>query len=1062
MAKTLGQLLKSSSGQLTESTDNTLNEALNKTDRPTAPLSPLAAAQIGTSADAAKMVGTKAQKTPALRQAVEGQDDLATFKRQETVKTTDQSEKIKQGQGLQTLSGLGNRVDQLVAANLKAQSEKAPTNLNVVDTTKGENPAVQAALTALNLALNTPAPEDDAAAIAQLNTAKGLNTVGAIPLTKQDILATYQADLGTQINKAVGTITNSTKVGDLWATADAQKITAELGLPSDAKSLAALIGKDEATLNGMTISELVTTVQGELAKEYSVVQNLEQQANDPFVGAAARAEARKGLRQAGAEGVRVIESDMDKLADDIADDMLIEIGGQNFSIDDALANKAVTDFLSNYLAATPDKKLEMQKDEPSLTAFADSHQTVLTENLKELEAAQTGYQGKIDTQNAQYDLGVGNTIGVGELAQLFPGIDAVGTDVKATLNASPLMFGILKGTTTEAERSHLTTYLKDIAKLPADNPIRRDLLATPIEELRKRGLTEPGPKWDEFQAELKLRDSVGQLSKDSTPDDLARVFGLDNFAALENLITEATLMEKSGLFGNMDLGLGKLKNFFVFDKNGKVVVSESINKMKGRWQQDMTTIGNITDKMSPLDVINSFGTYVSAHKDEFAGQQKTGTLYSIKKLIGGNKNISPAQFASEVAPYVNLDNVQDYLSGFKDISNKQAGYLADDLATESLSRHKMPGLKDGEDIAHFMDRLDREGISGEQVETLKSVLNNIKDASRSARSAGAGKLEAQLDSLTARLNKMTKTWVKSTKKKVETEFASKEVKDLTEISYGQIEDLSSASLQKQAVNNIFKNIASTYGADVDIESLQSKLITGDIPISAITDNDGVKKVYAPMLRELQNQISRANQSGASKTVAYLTDKMNTVNDIIQFTKSASNQTAKEVLKYQIGNLGVGPQSFTPKNLNPTEREKELAAKQGYYYEDDGTLTPFADNKIAEQTSPTIYDEEGNIIANAPPLSPEQQRAKAEDDAFFNSLPSARNTSSNDLLKYLNYWKSKFRDAMYTGQDNVAAGIKQNMLSYIDELYARRPEGNKDGLSIDEAFSVFISTDNQII
>lgn len=736
MAKSLGQLLKSGSGQLTESTDNTLNEALNKTDRPTAPLSPLAAAQIGTSADAAKMVGTKAQKTPALRQAVEGQDDLATFQRQEQVKTTDQSAKTGKAKQLQTaLSGLESRVDQLKETKLQQAAQAAIPTVSLFDPAKAaNNPTLQSALNKLNI------NPQDVQALQEANTALGKTAVSGDLLTADQLKMQYGKEVASQASQAATNLLSPTKVQELGF-ANQNELASVLGIPVE-------------NLNTLSIPDLISKAQAEIAKEYSQVQQLEQQANDPFAGAAARAEARKVLRQSGAEGIRSVESDMDKLADDIADDMLIEIGGKEYTINDALSNTAITDFVQNYLVASAEDKLKMEQDEPALTAFAQKHQEALNKGFEALAQTTKGVEQQAQKQAASFDLGAGSIVDANTMEKLFPGITKLGTDTQAKMNKYPLLRSMKYASTTPTQRSHITNYLKAMAELP-DSALKTDLLNTSIEDLKRVGLDKPGPKWDSYLANVKLKSNINQMREDADPNEIAAMLGLGSAQELNQLAHEANLMERSGLFGQ-DKGLSALKSFLDLKADGSIDYKGSVRKLQREYGSDSKTktIGDLALKTSPFDAIKNLGTYVETHQAD--------PQYSIKSHI--KSDMSPEEFEKTIGQHIGLNTFGQMASLFKGTSPKVAAQVADDIANETITRQKFPGAMENETIGSLLDRLDKDGfnpewggtMSPEQTSSLERMLKNLQDSSREARDGGAKKVMSELDHTIARMNTLLK------------------------------------------------------------------------------------------------------------------------------------------------------------------------------------------------------------------------------------------------------------------------------------------------------------------
>jgi len=95
------------------------------------PQSPKGAAAIGAGPNAAKMMGTPAQKNNAIRQAVEAPPQPSVQPTTPVAKTASQQQASTTATRLQNITGINQRVDQLVADQIQQKAASTSATLNV-------------------------------------------------------------------------------------------------------------------------------------------------------------------------------------------------------------------------------------------------------------------------------------------------------------------------------------------------------------------------------------------------------------------------------------------------------------------------------------------------------------------------------------------------------------------------------------------------------------------------------------------------------------------------------------------------------------------------------------------------------------------------------------------------------------------------------------------------------------------------------------------------------------------------------------------------------------------
>lgn len=368
--------------------ETSLEELSKQTGRTAPPTSPLEASVIGGNEDASKMSGTPQQKTSALRQAIrgggEGAQDLQTTLRRQDVRrqATAEEEKKREAMGkLQNLGSLDSRVDAIVDAKMKEGLDATKEmDLEYADDVTDEEKV---------LLDRIKANPEDTAAVVELNELRGI-TDPAQMMSADELMSMFDPTKG--LAEALSTsISDSIQTGALDF--------ADMGFTGGAGEVAGLLGISEDELGNMSIQQMVDSVNAQIQDEYNQIGNLQQEANDPFLGAAERAEARKQLREMGAVGIRSAESDIDKMADEIAEANTITFMGEDKTIEEVLGDEHLEGVAALYFS-DPEYAKKLKEQEPEMAAFLDKHHKIMEDAVSEVgEAAKAAAQTNQDNQD---------------------------------------------------------------------------------------------------------------------------------------------------------------------------------------------------------------------------------------------------------------------------------------------------------------------------------------------------------------------------------------------------------------------------------------------------------------------------------------------------------------------------------------------------------------------------------------------------------------------------------------------------------------------------------------
>ena len=283
--------MKQGSTGLTETSKEELQSLATQAGMPTTPSSPLSAEGIGANADQAKMVGTPAANTSAIRLATREDAQLSTAQRQEQARTqasADEQQKQIDALKLGGFGSLGDRVQQLATSMLNGQVQSQGAALSV-DSAKVES---------------SLAPGADQVETTDLLTKVGNNTITNDELTK------LAANLGITNAADVGSLKDTIKNNFMAQSEQVQQYTAQtigdtimvnqlspaqlgdLGFASMA-DMAAALGTDEAALSGMNLAQLQQQFGANRLENYASAQRAQKVLADPSTSRAERQQALK-------------------------------------------------------------------------------------------------------------------------------------------------------------------------------------------------------------------------------------------------------------------------------------------------------------------------------------------------------------------------------------------------------------------------------------------------------------------------------------------------------------------------------------------------------------------------------------------------------------------------------------------------------------------------------------------------------------------------------------------------------------------------------------------------
>lgn len=538
MASRLRERLKLAGGQLAETS---AEELAQLTGRSQAPTTPLETGVIGGNQDQAKMAGTAQQRTSALRTAIQGEQDLGTALRREQVRrkaTAGEQEKLTSEERLEQLGGLEGRVQQLAEQALVRGAEQEQ---QVTLEAAGEDQAVLL----LNRIRNNPGDND---AIREFNNLMGRQRVGEM-LSSQEILSNFDVTIDPATGQATLGGRGFEEIGGALAESVQDKITSgelnfqDMGF-ANIDEVAELLGTDAAGLAGMSITEMSEQLEKEIANEYSQVAGLQSKINDPALGAAERAEARKSLREAGAVGIRSAETDVDMLAEDIAEANTVEFLGEEITTEELLDNDYVSGLVMNYFQDENFKK-ELEQAEPQLVEFIKKHENLLLDSVRDIDQ-RIGDFAKIQHDNLSLQKTAdGEELDEDIMKAWYGDFGELRSD-RYEPNAA---INYMKGQDSSVEgRQSLKESLNLVKE--TESPLLMQMMGQLNNaEIKNPMLTDRNSaEHQSLKTYLTVGKRVQQLDL-ANDDEVAGIVGAENSDSLTRNLQESEIRERSGFFG---------------------------------------------------------------------------------------------------------------------------------------------------------------------------------------------------------------------------------------------------------------------------------------------------------------------------------------------------------------------------------------------------------------------------------------------------------------------------------------------------------------------------------
>lgn len=382
-----GNTRRDQSGQLTNETPEELQTLSGKMGLQSSPITPLGAQTIGANPDQAKMAGTPSQKNASLAASVQpGQSLQDTLRRNQGNQTTQanvgQQASQQKSEELKNLGGIGDRVQGFI----EAQRQKL-----AAATQAAQTPEVQAAQTFNGkdvsqikpLLAQLRANPSDQNLMLQVNQALGYDA--KTQLDPSQINQLYESSVDAIARAGAGNVDSDLTVKDLVSMGD---------FGYDEAELSHLLGIPQEQVGAMNVAQIRDRVAQIQQQEYSGTQQLEQQSQSGNVGAAERALAREGAREASRVGTRSSEADIAHLQDQIAKGDQVQFGGKQYSVEDLLQDDTISGIIGDYLNSAPGspERTQLEQTEPALAQFVQKNQTLLDEASKNLQSGAQTFQ----------------------------------------------------------------------------------------------------------------------------------------------------------------------------------------------------------------------------------------------------------------------------------------------------------------------------------------------------------------------------------------------------------------------------------------------------------------------------------------------------------------------------------------------------------------------------------------------------------------------------------------------------------------------------------------------
>jgi hypothetical protein len=447
--------------------------------------------------------------------------------------------------------------------NLQQKLAQGPAQAQqAYDTSKAaSNPALKNALDQLN-----KNPKD------QATLAFVASTLG---MTAADITSGKLADTLSQYGAAAQTT--------------APRVTLGIMAPEDWKAMgykdinafAAAMGVAPAKAATMSVDDAKQLIGSNLQTKFGNADSLRAILRDPFASPADKADARAQLQQMGLSGALSAEEQMKKVGVDVQKAQDIT------SPSDELVKK-------NQAA------LEAQKS-----------------------LAKTGIQTLADTQAAkaqQANLGDGVTLDESVMKALDPTWGK--TSDKVTAQQSVLLRDLQDNKSLSPEtKASVSQSLKTLASFGANNKFLQQ--AAGMKAADFAALVGPNPTT--FLNNMRSVQAITNLPSTSSGNEIAQTLGFKDEKELGKSLTDAKIMQTSGLFGEVDPALQTLQGEVVLNANGTINTKATLNALKGKLPSNLKQAGVWTN---PAGLKGSLGSYTTSQVQADKVEAKAKSTFS--------------------------------------------------------------------------------------------------------------------------------------------------------------------------------------------------------------------------------------------------------------------------------------------------------------------------------------------------------------------------------------------------------------------------------------------------
>lgn len=388
---------------------------------PAAPTTPGGVAMLGGTPDQAKMAGTTPQKQTALRQSTDQVTTLQSAQADKQARTAQTSEEQDMAErtlaAKQAFGETQVKVSQLVTAAMTTPADtskvqlKAPTDfkpatgydqpkvdsaftaaVNITKqlmqgTTKADDPKVQQAINALRMSLGNTDLAGSSEQIKAMNAA---------------ITAAAQKQIETEGSQAAAT--NVADIEKMGAAALLPQLLPDVPPEQQRQMMADILGVTPEQIDTMTVAQLDQAVK--VMEEQGDRSSTDIARSKSLAGQAELEELSAQEQDLSAAGVTAYEQELDTLGSSLENADVINVLGEDMSLEKVLSDDFLVGKIKEYLTAAPGsdlrKKMEADPNMKGLVNFMNGYSKVLTDAVASLEKAGAA---NVDIQTSNVNVG---------------------------------------------------------------------------------------------------------------------------------------------------------------------------------------------------------------------------------------------------------------------------------------------------------------------------------------------------------------------------------------------------------------------------------------------------------------------------------------------------------------------------------------------------------------------------------------------------------------------------------------------------------------------------------